>query len=72
MLDLDRLRELAKVPERAAMPRTSQYPSMTSQLLRQKAEIEALRRGLNEAIIELERLYTRDADNRYEMLTRQQ
>lgn len=53
-IDLDRLRELAKEPEREAMPRTSQFPSMTDQLLRQKAEIDALRRSLGDAIAEIE------------------
>lgn len=55
-MDLDRLRELAKEPERAAMGRGEQFPSMTSEVLRQKQEIAALRRGLNEAIAEIERL----------------
>lgn len=36
------------------MPRTSQFPSMTDQLLRQRQEIDALRRGLSEAIFEIE------------------
>lgn len=53
-IDLDRLRELAKEPEREAMPRTSQFPSMTDQLLRQRAEIDALRRALADAIYEIE------------------
>jgi hypothetical protein len=53
-MDLDRLRELAREPERTAMPRTGQMPTMTSEVLRQKQEISALRRGLNEAIAEIE------------------
>jgi predicted transcriptional regulator len=61
-IDLDRLRELAKEPERDAMPRTSQFPSMTDQLLRQKAEIDALRRGLADAIVEIESLYAQVAE----------
>ena len=56
MIDLTRLRELAKEPDRTAMTRTSQFPSMTDQLLRQKQEIDALRRGLREAISEIEDL----------------
>ncbi len=55
-VDLDRLRELAREPERKAMSRSQQFPSMTSEVLRQKQEISALRRGLNEAIAEIERL----------------
>lgn len=55
-IDLDRLRELAKEPEREAMPRTSQFPSMTDQLLRQRQEIDALRRGLSDAIQEINSL----------------
>lgn len=56
MIDLDRLRELAAESERGAMPRTSQFPSMTDQLLRQRHEIHALRRGLSEAVAEIESL----------------
>lgn len=61
-LDLDRLRELVDEPPRDAMPRTTQFPSMTEQLLRQKAEIDALRRGLREAIAELELISARSHD----------
>jgi hypothetical protein len=57
MLDLDRLRELAREPERTAMQRTGQFPTMTSEVLRQKQEISALRRGLRDAIMEIESLY---------------
>ena len=53
-IDLDRLRLLAQEPERAAMPRSEQYPSMTAQLQRQHGEINALRRGLREAVEEIE------------------
>jgi hypothetical protein len=53
-MDLDRLRELAREPERTAMSRSGQMPTMTSEVLRQKQEISALRRGLNEAITEIE------------------
>lgn len=55
-MDIDRLRELAREPERTAMPRTTQFPSMTSQMLVQKQEVDALRRGLREAIAEIEDL----------------
>jgi hypothetical protein len=58
-MDLDRLRELAREPERTAMQRTGQMPTMTSEVLRQKQEISALRRGLNEAIAEIEALQNR-------------
>lgn len=63
MVDLDRLRELAKEPERTAMRRhagESPFPSMTDELLRQKQEIAALRRGLNEAIEWLSAYQARD------------
>ena len=55
-MDVDRLRELAGEPERTSMSRTQQFPSLTSQLLAQKQEIGALRRGLLDAIAEIERL----------------
>ena len=55
-MDLDRLRDLAREPERIAMSRSQQFPSMTSQVLLQKQEIDALRRGILEAIVEIERL----------------
>jgi chaperonin cofactor prefoldin len=55
-MDLDRLRDLAREPERTAMSRSQQFPSMTSQVLLQKQEIDALRRGILEAIVEIERL----------------
>ena len=54
-MDLDRLRELAREPERTAMQRTGQMPTMTSEVLRQKQEITALRRGLLDAIAEIEK-----------------
>lgn len=38
------------------MSRAQQFPSMTSQLLVQKQEVAALRRGLREAIEEIENL----------------
>ena len=62
-MDLDRLRELAKEPDRTAMSRAGfgQFPTMTSEVLRQKQEINALRRGLWEAITEIETLL-RDRD----------
>lgn len=55
-MDLDRLRDLAREPERTAMSRSQQFPSMTSQMLVQKQEIDALRRGLHDAIQEIETL----------------
>ena len=55
-MDLDRLRELAREPERTAMPRTSQFPSMTDKVFALKQENSALRRWLNEAIQEIEML----------------
>jgi hypothetical protein len=54
--DIKRLRELAGEPERTAMSRSQQYPSMSAQLLAQKSEIDALRRGLLDAVAEIERL----------------
>jgi hypothetical protein len=53
-VDLDRLRELAREPERTPMLRTGQFPTMTAEVLRQKQEISALRRGLLDAIAEIE------------------
>jgi hypothetical protein len=61
-MDLDRLRELAREPERTAMPRTSQFPSMTDKVFALKQENSALRRGLNEAIAEIELLTTDPLD----------
>jgi len=55
-MDLDRLRKLTQETIRTPMSRAQQYPTMTSQLLLQKQEIAALRRGLAEAIIEIENL----------------
>lgn len=72
MIDLDRLRELAREPERMAMQRTGQMPTMTSEVLRQKQEIGALRRGLLDAISEIERFQERDQDARWEALERDQ
>jgi len=66
-MDLDRLRELARVPERAAMPRSGQYPSMTDQIFRLKQENTALRRGLNEAIEWLAAYQDRDENIRRSM-----
>lgn len=53
-IDLDRLRELAAEPKRTAMPRREMQPSLTAEVLRQKQEITALRRGLAEAITGVE------------------
>ena len=55
-MDLNRLRELAQEPPREAMSRSHQFPSVTDKVLAQRAEIDALRRGLNDAIAEIERL----------------
>ncbi len=52
-MDLERLRKLAEEPERTGVTR-GRFPSMTSEVLRQKQEIGALRRGLREAIAEIE------------------
>lgn len=54
-MDLDRLRALAREPERTAMPK-GPLPSMTDQVFTLKQEIAALRRGLNEAIAEIDRM----------------
>ena len=53
-MDLNRLRELAQEPPREAMSRSHQFPSMTDKVLAQRAEIDALRRGLSDAITEIE------------------
>jgi len=55
-MDLDRLRKLTQETVRTPMSRAQQYPTMTSQLLLQKQEIAALRRGLAEAIAEIEHM----------------
>lgn len=55
-MDLDRLREFAREPERTAMAKGA-LPSMTDQVFALKQEVAALRRGLNEAIAEIEQLY---------------
>ena len=55
-MDLARLRLLAQEPSREAMKRTQGLPSLTDKVVAQRAEIDALRRGLNEAIAEIERL----------------
>jgi hypothetical protein len=55
-MDLDRLGELVRERERTAMPRSNQFPSMTEKVLAQRQEIDALRRALSEAIIEIEQL----------------
>ena len=55
-IDLDRMRLLAQEPPRSAMKRTRGLPSLTDKMLGQRAEIDALRRGLYDAIAEIERL----------------
>lgn len=55
-VDLTRLRLLAQEPSREAMSRRQQFPSLTDAVYELKQEIDALRRGLNEAIAEIERL----------------
>jgi len=55
-MDLKRLRTLALEPTREAMGRTQGLPSLTDKVVAQRQEIDALRRGLNEAIAEIERL----------------
>ena len=55
-MDLDRLRKLTLEAERTAMPRTQGLPSLTDKVAAQRAEIDALRRGLWDAIAEIERL----------------
>jgi hypothetical protein len=62
-MDLDRLRDLAREPERTAMPK-GPLPSMTDQVFALKQENAALRRGLNEAIEEIETLWERIANAR--------
>lgn len=56
-VDLTRLRELAQEPPREAMSRRHGPPSMTDAVYELKQENAALRRGLNEAIAEIESLY---------------
>lgn len=57
-VDLERLSKLVEIPTREAMVRSpySQYPSLTDQIYRQRQDIEALRAGLREAIVEIEKL----------------
>ena len=52
-VDLKRLRALSEEPERMAISGAS----MTDQVLRMRSELEAVRAGLREAIVEIERLY---------------
>jgi hypothetical protein len=47
---LDRLREMAKEPERQAMSRGVQYPSLAQQHLVDEQEIMRLRVALGEAV----------------------
>ncbi len=56
-VDLARLRLLAQEPTREAMTRRHGPPSLTDAVFELKQENAALRRGLNEAIAEIERLH---------------
>lgn len=56
LTDLTHLRKLAEDPIREAMPRSRQFPSLSEELVSQKQELNALRRGLREAIAEIERM----------------
>lgn len=47
---LDRLREMAKEPERQAMSRGVQFPSLAQQHLSDEQEIMRLRLALSEAL----------------------
>jgi hypothetical protein len=58
-MDLARLRLLAQEPPREAMTRKHGPPSMTDAVYELKQENTALRRGLNEAIAEIEELRNR-------------
>ena len=53
-VDLNRLRQLAQEPPRGTMSRKHQFPSLTDAVYELKQENTALRRGLNEAIAEIE------------------
>lgn len=54
-VDLSRLRMLLEDTE-VSVTRTQGLPSLTDKVFAQRQEIEALRRGLSEAIAEIERL----------------
>lgn len=63
-VDLSRLRALLEDTDvgaprtRSAMKRTvGGVPSLTDKVFAQRADIDALRRGLSDAIVEIERLY---------------
>jgi hypothetical protein len=64
-VDLARLRLLAQEPPRTAMTRKQQFPSLTDAVYELKQENTALRRGLNEAIAEIERM-AHEWDERYQ------
>lgn len=55
-MDIDRLRALAREPDREVMPRRHGVPSMTDQVFALKQENQALRLGLNDAIAEVKYL----------------
>lgn len=54
--DLDRLKALAKPPERVSMTREHQFPSMAAKHIADEQEMVVLRNGLTEATVEIERL----------------
>ena len=47
---LDRLRRLCDEPERTAMRRSNQFPTVASGVIPMKQEIASLRAGLREAL----------------------
>jgi uncharacterized protein YcbX len=52
--DLDRLRVMTLTPERTAMSRAQQFPSMAAQHIANEQEIVRLRSALNEAVVALD------------------
>ena len=56
MNNLDRLRELAKEPERKPMSRGVQYPSLAQQHMADELELQRLRSALGEALAMVDRV----------------
>ena len=54
--DLDRLRAMTVAPERTAMSRAQQFPSMAAQHIADEQEVVRLRAALAEGVGEIDRL----------------
>lgn len=58
---LERLREMSREPERTAMSRGVQFPSLAQQHLVDEQEMQRLRLALREAVAEIDRLRVLEA-----------